>query len=55
MRSKIITIFSVPAEGTAGACFPEASRALLTARQISQGFPGSKVSRAAAIRDSLLA
>jgi len=52
-RSRIITIFPAPAEGTAGQLPLEASRALLTAPQSSHGLPGSKVSRAAFAIDSV--
>jgi len=54
-RSKMSRIFSAPALGTAGPWRSQASRALLTQRQMAQGLHGSKVSLAAAPIDSVLA
>jgi hypothetical protein len=49
--SKIRTIFSDAAVGTAGPRWLDASRALLNARQIAHGLSGSNVSFAAATMD----
>lgn len=54
-RSRMSTIFSRLGASTAGARPPHVSRALLSARQIAHGRPGSNVSLAAAEKDSVLA
>jgi hypothetical protein len=54
-RSRMRIIRSPPAAGTAGARWPSACRALLSAQQSAHGLAGSNVSLTAATTDSLLA